>query len=58
MLDAAREPAQRGVVPGGVEKCRPQKRRFIAAGELADATAAYDHAAATYRKILAQCAVD
>lgn len=42
----------------GVERCRAQKTRFIAAGERADAKAAYDHAAATYRQIASECEVD
>jgi len=39
----------------GVDQCWQQKRRFIREGEMASATAAYDHARATYRRIAAEC---
>jgi hypothetical protein len=39
----------------GVDQCWQQKRRFIREAEMADATAAYDHARATYRRIAAEC---
>jgi hypothetical protein len=39
----------------GVDKCWEQKQRFIKPDELADAKAAYDHARATYRQLLAEC---
>lgn len=39
----------------GVDKCWSQKKRFIAAGEMADAKAAYDHARQEYRRILGEC---
>jgi hypothetical protein len=39
----------------GVDQCWSQKERFIAAAELDEARAAYDHARATYRQILAEC---
>lgn len=42
----------------GVETCRRQKRRFIAAGERADFEAAYDHAVAAYRRIAGEAVVD
>ncbi|HEY8751450.1 MAG TPA: CehA/McbA family metallohydrolase [Tepidisphaeraceae bacterium] len=38
----------------GVDQCWSQKRRFIAAAEMNDATAAYDHAREAYRRILAE----
>lgn len=38
----------------GVDVCWDQKRRTYAAGELKDAEAAYEHARAAYRKILAE----
>jgi len=42
----------------GVEQCWSQKRRFIKPAELPEAEAAYDHARAAYRKILAECDAD
>jgi hypothetical protein len=39
----------------GVDKCWSQKQRFYAPAEQAAAVAAYDHARAAYRKILAEC---
>jgi hypothetical protein len=42
----------------GVDRCWSQKQKFIAAGEKADAQAAYEHAREAYRKILAECEVD
>lgn len=38
----------------GVEQCWRQKERFIAEKEMPDAVAAYDHARAVYRAILAE----
>jgi hypothetical protein len=38
-----------------VDQCWQQKRRFIREAEMADATAAYDHARTTYRRIVAEC---
>jgi hypothetical protein len=38
----------------GVDQCWSQKRKFIAAGEMEDAKAAYEHARAAYRQILAE----
>lgn len=42
----------------GVDRCWSQKERFIAVGEKEDALAAYEHARAAYRRILAECDVD
>jgi hypothetical protein len=42
----------------GVEQCWSQKERFIKADELADARAAYDHARAKYRALVAECPAD
>jgi len=42
----------------GVDRCWDQKRRFYAEGEMAEALAAYEHARATYRRILRECEVD
>lgn len=42
----------------GVEQCWKEKERFIRANEIEDARAAYDHARAAYRQLLAECAVD
>jgi len=42
----------------GVDQCWSQKKRFIAASEMADARAAYDHAREAYRRILAECDAD
>jgi hypothetical protein len=39
----------------GVDQCWSQKQRFIAADEMNDARAAYDHAREAYRRILAEC---
>jgi hypothetical protein len=39
----------------GVDQCWSQKKRFIAAGEMADAEAAYEHARQAYRRILGEC---
>ncbi len=39
----------------GVDKCWEQKERFIKPDELAQAKADYDHARATYRRLLAEC---
>jgi hypothetical protein len=39
----------------GVDQCWSQKQRFIAADEINDARAAYDHARQAYRRILAEC---
>lgn len=38
----------------GVEQCWSQKKKHIAAAELKDAEAAYEHARQTYRKLLAK----
>ena len=42
----------------GVEQCWAQKERFIKPAELADARAAYDHARATYRKLIGEMVAD
>lgn len=42
----------------GVAQCRKEKARFIADGERGDFEAAYDHAAATYRRIVAESVID
>ena len=42
----------------GVDQCWSQKEKFIAAGELDDARAAYAHARETYRRLLSECAAD
>jgi len=39
----------------GVDKCWTEKQRFIKTDELADARAAYDHARAIYRRLVAEC---
>jgi hypothetical protein len=39
----------------GVDKCWSQKERFIKPDELPDARQAYDHARATYRRLLTEC---
>jgi hypothetical protein len=39
----------------GVDKCWQQKERFIKSDELAQAKADYEHARATYRRLLAEC---
>jgi hypothetical protein len=41
-----------------VDKCWSQKQRFIHATEMEDAIKAYDHARATYRRILEEAEVD
>ena len=41
-----------------VYQCWSQKERAIAPGEMQDALAAYEHARATYRRRLAEAAVD
>src|SRR5205085_8642503 len=38
----------------GVDQCWSQKQRFIKASELDEAQAAYDHARAAYRELLAK----
>ena len=42
----------------GVDRCWSQKERFIAAAELEQAKADYEHARRTYRRLLAECEVD
>ena len=42
----------------GVEQCWTQKKKLIAAGEMADAEKAYEHARETYRKLLGEMAGD
>jgi hypothetical protein len=42
----------------GVEKCASQKSRFIKAEEKDDFDKAYEHARATYQKLLAECTVE
>jgi hypothetical protein len=42
----------------GVEQCWKSKQRTYAAAEQDDAVKAYDHALATYRRILSECEVD
>jgi hypothetical protein len=42
----------------GVDQCWSQKKKFIAAGETDGARAAYDHARATYRQIVAESDVE
>jgi hypothetical protein len=39
----------------GVDACWSQKKRFIAAAEMQDALAAYEHARQEYRRILSEC---
>ncbi len=39
----------------GVDQCWRQKQRAIKAAEMADAEAAYEHARASYRRLLAEC---
>ncbi len=41
-----------------VDQCWTEKERFIQENEHADARAAYDHARATYQKLLAECDAD
>src|SRR5206468_3868210 len=41
----------------GVDQCWSQKQRFIAADEMEDAKAAYEHARQTYRTLVAECDV-
>ena len=42
----------------GVDQCWSQKQRFLKAEEMADATAAYEHAREVYRRILGECEVE
>lgn len=42
----------------GVNQCWSQKKRFIAADEMDQAKAAYDHAREAYRRILSECDVE
>jgi hypothetical protein len=42
----------------GVDQCWSQKERFIAAAELDQAKADYEHARRTYRRLLAECDID
>ena len=42
----------------GVDQCASQKIRFIKKNEKEDFQTAYDHARATYKKLLAECEVD
>jgi hypothetical protein len=42
----------------GVDQCWGQKEQFIAAAELDQAKADYEHARQTYRRLLAECDVD
>ncbi|MBL9200002.1 MAG: CehA/McbA family metallohydrolase [Opitutaceae bacterium] len=42
----------------GVDQCWSQKERFIKPSERADARAAYDHARATYRRLITESVVD
>ncbi|HEY8258303.1 MAG TPA: CehA/McbA family metallohydrolase [Gemmatimonadales bacterium] len=42
----------------GVDQCWSQKEQFIAADELDQARADYEHARQTYRRLLAECDVD
>ena len=42
----------------GVDQCWSQKERFIAAAELDQAKADYEHARRTYRRLLAGCDID
>jgi hypothetical protein len=42
----------------GVDRCWSQKEKFIAANELEEARAAYEHARVSYRRILAESGVD
>lgn len=42
----------------GVDQCWRQKSRFIAAAEMQDAVAAYDHARRTYQQIMAESPVE
>jgi hypothetical protein len=42
----------------GVDQCWSQKERFYDKAEIEDAKAAYNHARATYKKILQECDVD
>ena len=54
--DAPLKPDKRSVewCQKSVEQCWSQKQKHIAAKEMKDAEAAYDHARQTYRKLLAQ----
>ena len=60
VADQPLAPARRSVewCLAGVEKCWTQKEKFIKPDELADARAAYDHARATYRRLLATAVTD
>jgi hypothetical protein len=42
----------------GVNQCWSQKEKFIKAGEMADAKAAYEHARVTYKRLVEECAAD
>jgi hypothetical protein len=42
----------------GVDQCWSQKEKFIKASEMQDAKAAYEHARAEYKKLVAECAQD
>ena len=42
----------------GVDQCWTQKRKLIAAGELAEAEKAYEHARAEYRRLLGETVVE
>ena len=42
----------------GVDQCWSQKEQFIAAAELDQAKADYEHARQTYRRLLAECDID
>jgi hypothetical protein len=42
----------------GVDRCWSQKQKFIAAAEMEDAKAAYEHARVAYRQILGECEAD
>src|SRR5206468_7375388 len=42
----------------GVDQCWSQKQKFIKADEMAQARQDYEHARATYRKLLAECEAD
>lgn len=42
----------------GVDQCWSQKERFIKPEEMDDAKRAYEHARATYRKLLAECTLE
>ena len=42
----------------GVDQCWSQKQTLIAANEMADAKAAYEHARQVYKKLLNECSVE